>query len=336
MEYPVAPMRTVCVHALGIAAILAILATGARAEDVQLRAQAEALMNRAHAVSQIHGGPWNLRTEVTFTATASDGNLKSGTYTRLRANDGSLREDLTFGDYSSSDIHAGAQHGWTRGSDDPPFAVLRIRELVPYSAGSFDSTDVVREIRASSYAGHQAICIEFETIQGEDHLPGEACLDKSNGTLLELRTGSSLYEYSDYFTFEGGLFPAHIVNRETNFNLTADMKMERLEQKPEDAFDIPSNWAQGTACKQFQMPIPKSNPQPRGEGAPDAPVTDVAVYLYISLRGTVMRASVVKPVRPDLDAEALKLVSGWLYEPGTCNGVAQVFSISSVVHFQGR
>ena len=338
MDYPVAPMRTVRARVFWIASAVAILAAchASCAEDVQLRAQADSLMNRAHAVSQIHGGPWNIRTEVTFSATASDSSLKAGTYIRVRGNDGSLREDLTFGDYSASGISVGVQHGWTRGWGDPPFAVARIRELVPYSPGAFDSTDVIREIRSSQYGGHQAICIEFETIQGESHLPGEACLDKSNGTLLELRTGDRLYEYSDYFTFEGGLFPAHIAYRETSFSLTADLKMERLEQKPEDAFDIPSDWAQGAACKQFQFPIPKSNPQPRGEGAPDAPVTDVAVHLYVTPQGTVAHASVVKPVRPDLDAEALKVVSGWLYDPGTCNGVAQGYIINSVVHFQGR
>jgi TonB family protein len=60
------------------------------------------------------------------------------------------------------------------------------------------------------------------------------------------------------------------------------------------------------------------------------------VHLHVTAQGTVSDASVVKPVRPELDAEALKVVSTWLFDPGTCNGGAQDYTIDSVVHFQGR
>src|SRR5277367_1752388 len=180
-------MRSARALVLRIAVAAAILAAASAAfpEDMQLRNQAVALMNHAHAVSQIQGGPWNMRTEATFTATAGDGSLQAGTYTRIRGNDGSLREDLTFGDYSASSIAVGVQRGKTSAWDDPPFAALRIRQLVPYAPASFDSSDVIREIRSSSYGGRQAACIEFETIEGEKRLPGEICVDKANGAMLE-------------------------------------------------------------------------------------------------------------------------------------------------------
>src|SRR5271155_5195550 len=75
---------------------------------------------------------------------------------------------------------------------------------------------------------------------------------------------------------------------------------------------------------------------PEDMGAPDAPVTDVVVHLHVTAQGAVTNASVVKPVRSDLDTEAIKLVSGWLYDPGICNGRAQEYAIDAVVHFQGR
>src|SRR5271167_2558482 len=121
-------MRTARARVFRIAASAAILAatSAVLAEDVQLRSQAVALVNRAHAVSQIKGGPWNLRTEVTFTATASDGSLQAGTYTRVRGTDGGLREDIMFGDYSASNISVGVQRGYSSGWNDPPLAALRI------------------------------------------------------------------------------------------------------------------------------------------------------------------------------------------------------------------
>ena len=314
----------------------AVLAGAAVGEDVQLRSQAVGLTNRARIASQIQGGPYNFRTEATFTATAADGSLQSGSYTRLRGKDGSLREDLRFGDYSASSIAESVQRAWTSSWMDPPFAARRIRQLVPFFPVQFDNSDVIQEIKSSSYGGREAFCIEFETIVGEQRLPGEICVDKANGSVLELRSGSKLWEYSGYFTIKGALIPAHIVYRETNFSLNADLAMTALDEKPEDDFVVPAGWMQGVTCRQYSMPVTKSAPQPRGQGGPDAPVTDVVVHVHINAQGTVTDTEVLKPVNSDLDKEAQKLVSGWIYEPGTCNGNAQEFQVDATVHFQGR
>jgi TonB family protein len=304
-------------------------------EDVQLRSRAVGLMNQARVASQFQGGPYNVRTDVSFTATSADGSLQGGTYTRIRGTDGALREDIQYGDYAASAILVNGQPGKTRGWDDPPYAAIKLRQLVPYAPGAFDESDVIEQIKDSSYGGRPADCIVFETIVGEQRLPGEACLDKANGTLLELRTGSRLWEYSGYYPVKGGFFPAQIVYRDGNFSLTADLKMTMLEARDEDAFTIPPDWAQGRFCRQFQWPVAKLAPQPRGEGAPDAPVTDVVVHLHVTATGTVTGVEVLRPVRPDLDAAAVKLVSAWTFEPGTCEGHAQDYAVDAVVHFQG-
>lgn len=313
------------------------LSTGVvRGEDVQLRNQAVSLLNRSHIAGQIQGGPYNIRTEVTFTATAADGSLQSGSYVRVRASDGALRQDLRFGDYAASSISQGVQAAWTAGWHDPPYAARKIRQLVPYGPVWFDQSNVIAQIKSSSYGGREAYCIEFETIVGEQRLPGEICIDKATGSLLELRSGNKLWEYSGYFAIKGALMPQHIVYRESNFSLNADLAMTALDEKPEDEFAVPPEWSQGTMCRQFSMPVAKFAPQPKGEGGPDAPITDVAVHLHVSAQGTVSSAEVPKPVNPELDKEAQKLVSTWVYEPGTCNGRAQEYTIDVTVHFQGR
>jgi len=48
----------------------------------------------------------------------------------------------------------------------------------------------------------------------------------------------------------------------------------------------------------------------------------------------VIRGISFHPKRADLDADALKVVSTWLFDPGTCHGTAQGYTIDSVVHFQ--
>jgi len=52
--------------------------------------------------------------------------------------------------------------------------------------------------------------------------------------------------------------------------------------------------------------------------------------------GTVSHAEVLKPVRGDLDAEALELVKTWTYQPGACEGTKQFFALDAEVRFQGR
>jgi TonB family protein len=330
-------MKMLARRAISLSAVL-LLVVGSRVspgEDVQLRSRAVALLNQASVVNRFQGGPYNVRTEVSFSATAADGSLQGGSYTRNRGTDGALRQDLRFGDYSSSSISIESMVGKTPGWDDPPYAARVILRLVPFGAGSFDSSDVIEQIKDGSYGGRPAACIEFETIVGENRLPGEICIDKANGTLLELRMGSKLFEYSDFYSVKGGLFPAQIVYRDGAFSLNATLKMTVLEERPEDAFKVPSDWTQGNFCKQFQWPVAKVSPQPHGEGAPDAPVTDVAVHLYVSATGTVSGAEVLRPVRADLDAEAVKQASKWVFEPGTCDGRAQEYVIDVVLHFQG-
>jgi hypothetical protein len=306
------------------------------AEDVQLRSQAVQLLNRAQIAGRIQGGPYNLRTDTVFTATGADGNLQSGSYTRIRGNDGALREDMRFGDYTASSIAQEGQRGWTSNWNDPPYAARKIRELVPYSAGSFDSSDVIQQIKAGSYGGREANCIEFETIVGQQRLPGEICVDKWNGSMLELKTGSKLWEYSGFVPVKNALIPAHIAYRESNFSLNADVTIVALDEKPQEAFTVPPDWMHGWMCKQGSIPVAKSAPQPRGAGGPDAPVTDVGVHLLVSAEGKVLSAEVVKQVREDLDAEAQKVASTWIFEPGTCDGHAQQYKIDVTVHFQGR
>lgn len=320
---------------LAVLLLLAAVCRPSLGEDMQLRSRAVGLLNQASVVSRFQGGPYNVRTEVSFSATAADGSLQGGSYTRNRGTDGALRQDLRFGDYSASSISMQTMVAKTPGWDDPPYAARAILRLVPFGAGGFDSSDVIEQIKDSSYGGRPAACIEFETIVGEKRLPGEICVEKANGTLLELRTGSKLYEYSDFYAVKGGLFPAQIVYRDGTFSVNATLKMTVLDERPDDDFAIPEGWSQGSFCKQFQWPVAKVSPQPPGEGAPDAPVTDVAVHLHVSPTGTVSSAEVLRPVRPDLDAEAVKLASKWVFEPGTCEGKAQEYVIDAVLHFQG-
>jgi TonB family protein len=40
--------------------------------------------------------------------------------------------------------------------------------------------------------------------------------------------------------------------------------------------------------------------------------------------------------RPELDAEAMRTVSNWTFQPGLCDGHVVTLGADFVVHFQGR
>jgi len=42
------------------------------------------------------------------------------------------------------------------------------------------------------------------------------------------------------------------------------------------------------------------------------------------------------PTHPELNDEAIKLVSTWTYSPGTCDGKPVGISMVFTVHFKGR
>jgi hypothetical protein len=70
----------------------------AAAEDMQLRARAVQMLDRARMTNAIRGGPYFIKTETTFVATGDGGSLSSGSLVRTREMNGSLRMDISFGD----------------------------------------------------------------------------------------------------------------------------------------------------------------------------------------------------------------------------------------------
>ena len=145
--------------ALGALLVVCFARVGV-ADDVQLRARAIAMMSRAKIASTLKGGPYNIQTDVSFQTIGVDGAAASGSLKRLRGRVGSLRQDVTWGDYRASMVGVNMQIATIGAWDTQPYAVRKLFALVPFSVGEFDSKDVVREIRD----GETSTCVVFETV----------------------------------------------------------------------------------------------------------------------------------------------------------------------------
>ncbi|MGD0627877.1 MAG: TonB family protein [Terracidiphilus sp.] len=320
---------------LGLALSL-LIARGAVGEDMDLRNRAEQLVNRSIVASRFTT-PMNIRTEVTFSATGVDGIATSGSYVRTRSVDNALREDLVLGDYSMSRMREQsnvATHGqWV----DIPYPLRKVMDYVPYMPIRFDPTDVITSIDQTKMNGKAAVCIQFVTVRGEDRNPGDVCVSRDNGTVIEWHDRDRSFQALEYGSVKDALLPSHFVYREgEKLVIDASVRWTLLDARPDDAFVAPEDWRHARICKSFAMPVPKSAPQPAAKGGVDAPVITVDVRVHVRPDGTVGKAEVLKPVRDDLDAEALELVKTWTYQPGVCEGNKQDFAIDAAVYFQGR
>ena len=313
-----------------------LVARGACGEDMELRNRAEQLMNRSLVASRFTT-PMNIRTEVTFSATGNDGAVTHGSYIRTRSADSALREDLVLGDYSMSRIrektNAAMRGPWV----DIPYTLRRVMDFVHYLPIRFDPTDVVTGISETKMNGKAATCIQFVTVRGEDRNPGDICVSSENATVIEWHDRDRSFQAFEYGSVKDVLLPSHFVYREgEQFSIDATVHFALLDARPNDAFIAPDDWHHTRFCSSFSMPVPKSAPQPASKGGGDAPVITVEVHLHVRPDGTVWGAEILKPVRDDLDAEAVELVKTWTYQPGVCEGTRQDFAIDASVHFQGR
>ena len=129
------------------------------------------------------------------------------------------------------------------------------------------------------------------------------------------------FEALEYRSVKDALLPSHFVYREgEKLVIDATVHWTLLDARPDEAFVAPEDWRHAFYCKSFAMPVPKSAPQPAAKGGIDAPVITVEVRVHVRPDGTVGKAEVLKPVRDDLDSEAVELVKTWTYEPGVCEG----------------
>ena len=317
--------------------VVSLLPVSLPAEDMQLRAQAIQLLNTARAAATLPGS-FIMQTSAEFTGTDDDGTLRSGTYTRLRTDSGALRQEVRFGNYHTIRLTTETASSAAGPVNYPPFAVRRLFTLVPFMVGQFEPQDVVRAMRDGSALGQQATCIDYDSIHGEHHSSNSVCLSKSEGLLLSVSEDGREYEYSQYASVAGAHYPRHIDYREqrSNFALSIDLTLARLDRVPAGTLTPPPDGDTALFCKTSTAPIPTRAPQPEVHGGPDAPVVDVTLRVWITTEGTVITPQIVHPDRPDLDAEARKLVTTWLFRPPTCNGQPNGIPADITLHFQGR
>ncbi|HKV23373.1 MAG TPA: energy transducer TonB [Candidatus Acidoferrum sp.] len=312
------------------AAIPLGLASLAHAEDLATRMEAIRLLQHADAVSSPSHVMPNHKQDVQFRAYAVDGTAKNGTLEAIFSPDAN-RHEIVFENYDAISITYTDRRVQNDYQPAPP-ETLEMARLIPLHMVHFDKSDVIGSINPSTLFGRAAKCIQFQTINGRTYESNEICLDTENGTLLRLSVGNEVTENADFFDFEGMLLPKHIRHY---INGTLRMEIEQQFTR----IDTPIDWTALTPphphyfhfCKQSQRPVLLSGEQPAGAGP--GPWYDVKVQAVIDLEGRVEQANVLPKGRPDLEKQAIAIVSNWKFSPAICNGHPTVTYADITVHF---
>ena len=307
------------------------------AEDVKLREQAIHLMEVANAVS-LTGGLGNYEQTVTFTVhDVRSGSVKEGTFSELSAGADGRRDEFTLGDYHAIRVISGDRLSDSRTGEEPP----EIRELlryIPIQLGRFDHEDVIRAIEDMSVLGRPAKCINFDTHFGSEIQTNQVCVDTERGALLRWHIGDEVVENSEYFQIANLWEPGHIrrfvrgaLQLEINQRMTAtEVPVDAKAFSP-----VSGQWQRMFGCKNKRRAVGISMPMPPAGTAGNGTV-DVIVHGYIWDNGAVQPITIESSERPDLNAEALKLVARWKFLPLMCNDKPAATVADFVVHFQGR
>jgi hypothetical protein len=302
------------------------------AQDIAIRVEAVRLLDRANAVSRpTHIMP-NYRDDVTFRAYGLDGSMKEGRSSAIYSGD-IERYEWFFGDYHAVSIHYPDKIVQNRDYRPAPLETMEMDKLTPLLIWRFDESDTIHSINSRSLLGRPASCIEFETVKGRDFQSNEICVDEELGTLIRAAVGDEVVEDTDYAQFQDVWWPTHIRH---NINGALRMEIDQSFSLIDGSIDwaalTPPNPVTLGACQQYRRPIVQSEPQPSSAGP--GPWYDVRVHGVIGSDGRVHDAAVMTKGRPDLEKQALQIVSTWVFSPGLCNGKPIPVDANLTVHFR--
>ena len=299
-------------------------------QDMPVRVEAVRLLERANDVSRSARIMPNHKVEGTFRAHGLDGAVQNGTFNTIYSAD-TERHETVFGTYHAIIIHF-PDHIVQAEYQPPPPETLELGGLIPLKLGRFDASDTIHSITAATLFGRRARCIQFETVNGRTRQSNEICVDEEQGNVVRWNVGEDLVDLTDYSAFEGVLLPArirHYINGK--LRMEVDQKFSVIGDPVDWTALTPPNPTTLHKCKQYRRPIIQSAPQPTSAGA--GPWYDVEVDGVIGPDGHVYEAAVLANGKPELEAQAVQIVSGWIFSPSVCDGKPNPEAAHLVVHF---
>jgi Gram-negative bacterial TonB protein C-terminal len=301
------------------------------AQDISVRVEALRLLEHANSLSATRQIGVNYRHDVTFRSFGVDGTETDGRFNGLFSGD-IERFEWFFGSYHAVSIHYPDKIVQNGDYQPAPAEVREMDRLTPLFTGSFDKSDTIESINETTLSGRSAKCIQFETVNGRSSESNQICIDSELGTLIRWNVGNERLEYTDYAQFQGVWLPTHIEHYiNDRLRMVIDQTFSVIQGAIDWASLTPSNSRTLHPCNTYKRAVIQSAPQPSSAGP--GPWYDVKVHGVIGADGHVREIAILPEGRPDLEQQALQIVSGWTFSPAVCDGKPIPVNASLVVHF---
>jgi len=304
---------------------------GNRPEDPALRAEAVRLLERANHVSTPATWPPSEMTLRFRVGAPALGDAYDGEYVSSVGGPGLRRQHWKYGAYDFTQIRNGQRVNRIASNVPRPAVLSLLSELAPIYLVRFDHEDVIRSISDPTPGSR---CIAFDTITGQRVQANEVCVDPVKGWLLSIRIGDTITRNSEFFAFQDAYLPGHVerwaagrkvIEIETNLVVKSEYAV--------DFFEVGAD-ASAYVCQQFRRAYEISTPQPPAGAS--ILITDIRLQGIIDDKGRVVNLKALDTAHPELNEEAIKLVSTWTFQPATCDGNTVMWGTTFTVHFVGR
>jgi hypothetical protein len=315
------------------AAQSASLRTGGYApEDPALRAEAVRLVERANLASTPGIWPPNEMVLRFHVGDPPAGFPIDGDYVSSIGGAGLRRQVWSYGDFHYTQVRNGQRLKLNHGTVTMPAVLQVLNEIAPIYLVRFDNQDI---IRATGSPSEGTRCIQFDTVTGERTQSNEICVDEKNGWLTSIRAGDVVTKNSNFFPFGQSFLPGHIERwRGNRLLMSVDETVTLKNDYPPEYFDVPAD-SPAFLCPDFRRAFEIHTPQPEPRRS-STEVMDIRLYGYIDQNGRVGGLKPIETTYPDLNAEAIQIVSKWTYAPAQCGGKPAWWQTTFTVHFKGR
>lgn len=303
-------------------------------EDPKLRAEAVRLLERATMLSS---PVWPANEAVdTFRVTRPEPGQPAQGELKISVAAPMLRRwEFTYGAYRFVQVQNGREFATFRTDPNEPAPVTAARKLLPVYLGQFEPADVIQRITDVTLDGQPARCVDFETVKGDEHLPGQVCFDAARGFLILLRQGEAVTRQSAFFQFNDGFLPGHVERWSGGVKLLEiDQKTVVREEYPPDFFEYPRDATIRHMCRAFTRAYEDNTPQPPPKALSDD-VIEIRVHGRVGKDGKPTALKAFDTARTDLAAEAVRIVSTWTYHPAKCEYEPATMETDFIVKFKG-
>jgi len=311
-------------------------------EKSEIQVRAEALMARAHRLSDIRAKSTPaFRLKATFRFVGKDLEDAQGTYTEVWVSDSQWRRETVVKDLRRIEVGT-PNRIWTLDSTtDFPEPATRVPNLM----NQFHSDSATLEFESIADNTDQKPAEQCATTKrGSQQEQYKFCFDQKSGALLatlspEIRP-KNMTDYSCFYgifrKFGDSWFPREMACLEDKHR-QLEAKVEELTAEPSpdpSLFKPPPGAIERGRCSGTSAhPVPTLSPEPGFPTGTEGKDSSVLLALVVDIQGKPQDLKVSRSGGKGFDEAALAAVQKWRFKPATCDGEPMPIEIRVEANF---